>query len=142
MIHNSWVIDGRPGGLVIGRSHKQGNVYMLQEIEGEKFIIRNNLEGGEYVLSNKATDIMKDRLNEINNFKHDHYTLPEIKLNFKTRILNTHAEPNDKYLWVDTRGQFIVNKISTSLFFDELEEMNNKYNDFTKCDFNKLIKTE
>ena len=38
------VVDARRGGLVIGRSHDEGNIYMIQEyLNGYRVI--NNMEG-------------------------------------------------------------------------------------------------
>lgn len=55
------VVDARRGGLVIGRSHDEGNIYMIQQyLTGYRVI--NHMEGGEYVICHEAIMKHKDRI--------------------------------------------------------------------------------
>lgn len=64
------VVDARRGGLVIGRSHDEGNIYMIQEyLNGYRVI--NNMEGGEYVIGHETIEKHKDRIVLINSMQMD-----------------------------------------------------------------------
>ena len=39
-----YVVDGRPGGFVLGQSHEEGHIYMLRQ-EEHKYYISECLEG-------------------------------------------------------------------------------------------------
>lgn len=138
MIANCWIVDGRGGGLVLGRSHSDGDILMIQERNNGTFYIPACLEGGEYILNYDAYQADEERLEQINGFKEIHTSLPSIKINSKTRILNTHAEPHDKMLWIDSRGQFIVCKSATAKYLQELDELNHTANGFLSCNLNFL----
>ena len=138
MVHTGWIIDGRGGGFVIGRSHADGNIYMIQESKDGRFFIPGHMEGGEYILSADAYFTAKERLEQINGFKDDIEHISSISFTPKSRILNTHAKPYDKLLWIDTRGQFIINRRATSRHFQEIEEINHKFSGFTSCDLDVL----
>lgn len=60
------IVDARRGGLVVGRSHDEGNIYMLQKC-GEGYRIINHMEGGEYVICHEALMAHKDRIISMNN---------------------------------------------------------------------------
>lgn len=53
------VVDARRGGLVVGRSHDEGNIYMLKQY-GEGYRVINHMEGGEYVICHEALMTHKD----------------------------------------------------------------------------------
>jgi hypothetical protein len=40
MIVSGWTVDGRAGGLVVGRSHDDGNIYMIQETGDGRFLFQ------------------------------------------------------------------------------------------------------
>jgi hypothetical protein len=142
MMVDGMIVDGRGGGLVIGRSHSDGNIYMIQEISEERFSIVGNLEGGEYILNFDAYLSAKERLEEINSFKDEIEHMSSLCVTHKSRVLNTHSEPNDKLLWIDMRGQFIINKRATTKYFEEIEGINHRFSSFMNCDLNILIPKE
>lgn len=107
MIAAGWVVDGRGGGLVIGRSHDTGDIHIIQEMEDRRFHIPACMEGGEYILNFDAYQANEERVNQINEFKESHPLITSIELTDKTRLLNTQSEPYDKLLWIDSRGQFM-----------------------------------
>jgi hypothetical protein len=119
------VVDARTGGLVIGRSHADGNIYMIrQKYPLYEFEFCSHLEGGEYILNHNAYKKYKGRIDEINSYKvaGDAVDLYDV---CKVNILLTKNEPGDKLLLIDYRGQFIVNKKATSKFLIELDVLNN-----------------
>ncbi len=122
MMRLSWIVDGRGGGLVLGRSHDDGNIFMIQELADGGFHIAGHLEGGEYILNADAYASAKERLDQINGFIGETDHIFSVCITPKSRVLNTHSEPNDKMLWIDMLGQFIINKRATAKHFQEIEE--------------------
>jgi hypothetical protein len=135
----AWIVDGRCGGLLIGRSHADGHIRMVHGPFDGHYRVFTAAEGGEYVVNYRAYENEKTRLDEINSFKDEHCQLSEIAVSPASRILNTHAEPNDKLLWIGNGGVFIVNKRATAKHFSEIEEINQKWNPGVNCDL-KLLK--
>lgn len=121
---SGWVVDGRDGGLVVGRRHSEGHIVMLQGTATPgRFALVGLMEGGEYLMSPEATANHLARLHEINSDNAPCDLSPQ--LTSDSRILNTRAEPHDKFLIV--QEQFIVNINSTRRHFAELEELNGRY---------------
>ncbi len=142
MLISGWIVDGRDGGLVIGRSHDEGNIYMIQETEDGRFFIPGHLEGGEYILNSDAYEAEENRIIEINETKENIHNNRSLPITSSIRVINTTASPNDKLLWIDIRGQFIINKLSTIAFMPELQAINNKYSNYRSCDLESLIPKE
>jgi hypothetical protein len=132
------IVDGRGGGLIVGRSHGEGHIFMIQESSDGRFFIPGAIQGGEYILNADAYFSAKERLEGINSFKDEHEDISPIPITSKSRILNTHSEPCDKMLLVDTRGQFIINKRATAKHFQEIEQINHELNGFVCCDLDIL----
>ena len=122
------LVDGRAGGLVIGKSHEAGHIYMIQRSEEDVFIFLGVLEGNEYLLCYEATDLHFELIEEMNRDVRpvSNPVIPDI-FHCATRVINTHAAPNDKLLLIDERGQFVVNAVSTKRYFNELQALNDKY---------------
>lgn len=135
---NGWVVDGRSGGLVIGRSHDDGNIYFVTESPDNKFVISGHVEGDKYILNYSATEVHESRLLEMNEFYDEQYDYKNKNISSSTRVINTHAEPYDKFIWIDSKRTMIVNKYATAKYFDELEEINDLNNAFKRCEFNLL----
>ena len=57
MFHAGFIVDGRFGGLVVGRSHAAGNIYMIQPDGRGGFGVHSHLEGGEYSVSFPSRNI-------------------------------------------------------------------------------------
>lgn len=139
MVSSGWIVDGRGGGLVIGRSHAEGNIAVVQEQPDGTFHIRAYMEGGEYILNHEAVKGNEERVEQINSETGLHETTPILEITPKTRTLNTHSEPCDKMLWIDSRSQYIVCKSATAKHLQELETINHAVNGFVSCDLNNLI---
>ena len=139
LLNLGWVVDGRCGGLVIGRSHAEGDIYMIERQEDGNFFMSGKVEGGEYILTNKAYRSCKERLTEINsNPSASKNGSIELCENQK-RTINTSSEPTDKFLWIDANGQFIINKKSTEKHLLELHLINSRYQPFDNVNLNELI---
>lgn len=116
-----WIVDGRDGGLVVGRRHYEGHIAMLQptgELGSYAFV--GFMEGGEYLMSTGATAAHLERLKEINDDRGREGD--EEPPRYANNIIDTRAEPHDKLLVVC--AQFIINRISTTRHFEELERLN------------------
>lgn len=119
-----WIIDGRNGGLIVGRSHADGNIIMISHCEtsGDYKLI-GFVEGQEFILNRVATAKHFDRLTEINSDQSpcdfSIETTPE------SRIIHTTASPHDRFLLVDYSQQYIINRNATRRHFAELERLNN-----------------
>lgn len=123
---NGWVVDGRAGGLIEGRLHEEGHIVMLQpsiETLGE-FELLGLIEGGEYVMSPKASSAYMQRINDINSDTSPCSPSPNRR---PSRIIHARAEPHDKFLIIQ-KGQWIVNIQATNRHFEELDQMNNEFN--------------
>lgn len=131
LFHEGVVVDGRRGGLVVGRSHAAGNIYMLQQVEPDRYIIPANIEGGEYLVTHVAFTKYEKRFHEINSWQEETPSISSIPVSGSTRVINTSAEPSDKFILMDYRGQFVVNKYATNRFFHEIEKLNCEAGDFT-----------
>lgn len=120
------VVDARRGGLVIGRSHDEGNIYMIQQyLTGYRVI--NHMEGGEYVICHEAIMKHKDRIIYINSLQMDCQNV-DIDVLRHTPLLVTQLDgPHDKFLLFDVRRQFVVNKGSTCYFLEELNRLNKDF---------------
>ena len=124
------IIDAREGGLVLGRSHAEGDICILKSNEDGKFFIDGCLEGGEYLVNTLAAEKNKQRIEEINKYyvKNEVCALDNIRLSMKTRIINTHSEPSDKLIFFGGSPIFIVNKYATAKSYYELEALNHEDN--------------
>lgn len=142
MLVSGWIVDGRAGGLVVGRSHDDGNIYMIQETVDGRFFIPGHLEGGEYILNSDAYEAEEKRIIEINESKEFTPKKSSLPITSSIRVINTAASPNDKLLWIDVRDQFIINKSSTMAFLPELQAINEKYSNFKNCNLESLIPKE
>lgn len=142
MLLSGWIVDGRAGGLVVGRSHDEGNIYMIQETGDGRFFIPGHLEGGEYILNYDAYEAEQNRIIEINQSTEQASETESLPISSSVRVINTSASPNDKLLWIDIRGQFIINKFSTKKFMLELQEINEKHSSYKACNLDSLIPKE
>lgn len=122
------LVDGRAGGLVIGKSHEAGHIYMFQQYQTDVFMCIGMLEGNEYLLCHDATHQHFEFIEEMNQDTRpvSDPVIPDI-YHPATRVLNTHATPDDKILLIDECGQYIVNAVSTKRYFNELQALNDKY---------------
>jgi hypothetical protein len=94
-----WIVDGRGGGLVVGRPGGD-HIVMVRVLSQDQFPIVGRLAGGEFILNHNAYLNATDRVNEINKFLDEHDPIQNINISPRARLLNTHAEPNDKLLLV------------------------------------------
>jgi hypothetical protein len=124
MLRSGWILDARRGGLVLGRSHAGGNIYMIQESGDSGYQIKGHMEGYEFILNYAASVTHRDRIEEINRQKPTFAPPLTLSAVLAHQTVTTAAEPFDKLLWIDVRGQFVVNRWATCANLDELARMN------------------
>ncbi|MCQ0168439.1 hypothetical protein DN388_15895 [Pseudomonas sp. S12(2018)] len=121
---NGWIVDARDGGLIVGRSHQNGHILMFQGTPSlGEFEHIGYVEGGEYIMSTGATESHMARLEEINRDNAPCDT--EVPISLDSQIINTRAEPHDKFLVIEK--QFIINRNATKRHFVELEKLNSAH---------------
>lgn len=71
LVKRGQVIDGRSGGLVVGRSHSEGNIYFLTETYNGFYSIleTDHMQGGEYLINAKSTAHFGTTLEQLNNYR-------------------------------------------------------------------------
>ncbi len=131
-----WLVDGRAGGLIVGRKYPSDSILCFVRHPDGSF---SNIlvEGFEYIINPYAAANNQTRLQELNAFENEYPPLIEIPLSLASRIINTSAEPEDKFILL-TFGSFIINQRATAKHFAELEEINNSLNKHNIFDKNFL----
>lgn len=122
MFLNGWIVDARAGGLIVGRRHEEGHILMFRPTENlGEYIFAGLVEGGEFIAGVQATAAHHEELEAINNDSAECSAAPELDID--SRIINTRAEPHDKFLIID--AQYIINRNATSRYHRELQRINN-----------------
>ncbi|MET0636140.1 MAG: hypothetical protein ABWZ25_08920 [Chitinophagaceae bacterium] len=133
LLSKGYAVDGRSGGLVLGRSHDDGGVFFLTDV-GTEYHLMGELEGYEYIFSVAAQTILGNSFDQINNWERDadepfeEFNIPE-----SIRVINTvpdnHAPMLSKLILFE--GLFgiphIVNKHSTKRNLQNIDSFNQKY---------------
>ncbi|MDR3630536.1 MAG: hypothetical protein P4L42_09375 [Desulfocapsaceae bacterium] len=124
MLYTGILVDGRKGGLVLGPSHEEGFIYLLQEGPSGCYGVVGTMEGGEYLLSRNAYRLFRRRIDAINAWRDPEARPENIAVSRKTRILNAFGPDCDGAIFVDSGGQFVVNRYATNRFYSEIEDLN------------------
>ncbi|MFK1951775.1 hypothetical protein ACIXFX_24795 [Bacteroides fragilis] len=122
LFKSGYIVDARCGGLVLGLSHEEGNIYMIRECPSG-YEIFGHMEGGEYIIRHEAYLRHEDRIISINKEKPERYFI-DIDILRKTPILQVSPT---QFLLIDYRGVFIVNKKATCCYLEELNSLNTFY---------------
>jgi hypothetical protein len=123
LFFQGFIIDARHGGLLVGED--DDNIPVIQMQPDGTFQHVAWFQNMEYILNSYATHQYMDRLHEINADRDFDAALSEIKLSEKSSIINAHGIGQSKYVLIDSKGQFIVNREATAKYFYELETLNN-----------------
>jgi hypothetical protein len=122
LIFSGQLIDGRRGGMVIGRRHKHGHIYLFRTDENGLFL-EAKMEGGEYLVNKNATKKHKLRLDAIWREHRETETNTIFPCTEVGRVVYTHSSIQDIGIFIDG-GQFIASRYCTSKFIQELVEIN------------------
>ncbi|MDR1718448.1 MAG: hypothetical protein LBS20_21635 [Prevotella sp.] len=120
--NQDFIVDAREGGLIIGRSHDEGNIYVIIPVkDGYNYV--HPVEGGEYIVNHISSMKHWDRIRFINSHKASDCTI-HIDILRKTPLLVTQGRIADKLLLIHQEGQYVVNKRAACLFLEELNAIN------------------
>ena len=143
LILHARIIDGRPGGLVVGRRHSEGHVFMYKprlDGAGKTCGIEYSgaLEGGEFLVNHASHAMNKAFLDQINQAgreerqahpkTNEERALP-LDVSASLRVLNTHRNDVDRIILVDERGQFVLNRVATVRNLHRIMELNDRDRD-------------
>jgi hypothetical protein len=93
--------------------------------EENAFVVAGVMEGNQYILNRRSSIKYKDHLLEINQYVNSvKQDIKSIIVSPICRLFNTYDLVENKIVLVE-EGQFIVNKMATTKYFDELEKLNN-----------------
>jgi hypothetical protein len=116
------VIDARTGGYVIGRSHEEGGIKCVVEIE-EGFQVVAEIEGSEFVINAHAATLYKEDIDVLNSDFDTSVNLEDpIQISKYTSVYNTSGT-YEKVLWLPLNC-YIVNRYATHKYFEVLEKLN------------------
>jgi hypothetical protein len=121
------VFDGKNGGLVLGKSHKNGGIHLLRFLpEKGLYKYEGEMEGFEYLsspLKNELQLLEFEKINEIDNEKilYKEFTLPE-----NCEIISTNAV-EIAIIELSEFRQFIVNGRTTVNRINNIIEIDKKY---------------
>lgn len=119
------ILDARGGGLIIGRDDAEDDIPMFQFIGNGIFIVVGLMQGGEFIVSAAGTSMFRAELEAINNERGPRVLpLPALNLSQSSSVLNTNLLSPIRGIWIDARGQFIINRHATAQHLRRLEEIN------------------
>lgn len=127
LILQGLVVDGRAGGLLVGRSVIDGGIPVVRQ-RGEWFHLQMpRAEDGDFVLHAGAApyQVRKPRKQG-----------PETQT--VTQMLFTRAAPNDRMLWL-TSDQQIIPAESAWPRLEYLSAINEEENPFLRCDMDDVF---
>ncbi len=140
LVMDGRIVDGRAGGFLFGRSHKDGGIPVISRCNDDTFAISDEFGGGEYLVNWDAYNAAKMRFDEINGHREqDVCELLSPRITPNSRLINTKAQPSDKIIWIDRRGCFVINKTATARYFAEIEKLNEEGNGFRNFDIMKVL---
>ncbi|GAB6119512.1 hypothetical protein [Dysgonomonas termitidis] len=127
------IYDGRKGGLVLGKLHKEGGVHFIQYYGNGMFKYTAEMEGWEYLtgpilntgIGEKFEGINSDCLPILCREEDTSFKIPQ-----KSKIIDT-SNSRIGILLLSEHKQFIVNRFSTRKHINriiEIDEENDLYN--------------
>lgn len=120
LLKRQCIIDLRLGGLVVGPSHFWGGIFFYTQ-KDSLFECCGELEGGEFVVNPISTQMYHNRLTEINEDYTNSVKLSSRAINeYRTTKINNNKK---QALWI-TGEVYIINKVSTAKYYEELCEIN------------------
>jgi hypothetical protein len=140
MVRKGLVVDGRAGGLILGRDYENGGIYVVMKV-GTGYCLHSIVEGGEYALNWEASALNAFRLDQINAGLVEDEEPPTYDLAGVVRCLTTTANPDDKLLLLHW-GQKVISREAASKHIQELMQINSAVNSFTNCDLLKVFRPD
>lgn len=116
------MLDARHGGLVIGRDGPDDDIPMYRHFGKGIFEVVGLMQGGEFIVSKRATDKHREWLEEINQEKGVPPAALALTHSPVSSVINTNLLPEWGGLWIS--HQFVVNRFATAKWLDELQWRN------------------
>ncbi|MBT6997698.1 MAG: hypothetical protein HN955_04575 [Prolixibacteraceae bacterium] len=127
LVKKGLIVDGTGGGLLLGRSHSSGGIYVLYPTNSN-FRLAMEVEGYEYIINRNSTQKYQSEIGKINNFDRDKSEyFGGVQYDSDTKILDMNNPKNPlkpKYLVTDNGGFAIINKYSTAKYLKNIESIN------------------
>jgi hypothetical protein len=125
------VVDGRAGGLLIGRRAEEGGIALIRQ-RGDSFILeKRRVSGGDFVMNEHVSDA--------------DYLPKGARLTAccdrECRTILTAASPDDKILWLDWE-QMVLPRESVNHWLPLLEAMNEYANTRAFCDLEEVFEPQ
>jgi len=130
ILSQNLLVDGKRGGGILGNSHENGGVKVVGLTNRERILISVEVEGFEFFMNCKSSNLHRDRLEEINsdmdiNFDialayRKHESIPIID----ARPIEVGGVLTSRLIGMECNHHFIVNKFSTAKYLKELIELN------------------
>jgi len=131
MLLEGVIIDGRAGGVLIGRTLENGGISLIRQ-RGTELLLHDPVESFGFILNPAASTRNLNRVKAILSGTAEATMPPDVIPNV-TRVIYTKAEPNDKFVWVHW-SQTFISAAQTERHYDELTQMNDEANPFAYCD--------
>lgn len=116
------MLDARHGGLIIGRNGPDDDIPMYRHFGKGIFEVVGLMQGGEFIVSKRATDKHREWLEEINQDDSECPAALALKHSPVSSVINTNLLPEWGGLWINY--QFVVNRSATAKWLDELQWRN------------------
>ena len=121
------LFNGENGGFVLGNSHDDGGIHLLQ-LDIEKNIVKyaGEMEGYEYLSSPLKSELHSNELIKINNLTLEIDPNKKITLPKTCNIIDA-SDIDVPVILLSGYKQFIINKKSSFNFINEIIEIEKKY---------------
>lgn len=123
MLERGEIANACMGGLVVGRDDDKDDIPMFRYMDNGLFKFVGLMQGGEFLMSTRASTKNLARLEEINAEQGAWSPMGQMALTSASAIINTNLISPTVCLWIQP-GQFIVNRFATTRYLSELERMN------------------
>ncbi|WP_318344076.1 hypothetical protein [Flagellimonas baculiformis] len=121
------IFSGEKGGLVLGNSHNDGGIHLLQ-LDIDKNIMKyvGEMEGFEYLSSPLKSEKHLNELSELNNLTTEIDVSKKVTIPKGCNIIDT-SNIDVPVILLSGFKQFIINKNSTFNYLNKILEIEKKY---------------
>lgn len=132
LLQHSLIVDGSFGGLVMGPSHDEGGITLIQLTQSNEVKIIAEIEGYEYICSPPVTAKFDQRLDTINSHFNGYETFVPYDVPKEVTVINANKVDllgiftADRFVLCDFYKTWVINRIATQSHLLELEAMHNR----------------
>lgn len=124
------VFDGYLGGLILGRSHLEGGIHLLQyQSLTKKYTLAGEMEGWEFLSAPLTSQYYFNQFKNLNESVIPKEMREKTQFEFPNNcpVINTeYFQPS--VLLISSRDHFIVNRFATEKHIETLIALNNEMN--------------